>query len=148
MAADMAISGVLLYIGLSLAGLHFALMFSAFTALMVLIPTFGGFISGIPPVLYALSDSPARAAVILGIYIAQQQIEGNLILPLIMSRTTSLHPAVIAVGVVLVAALFGLVGLFIAVPIISAVVILVEELWVKPRERSAPVSAGRRRSLA
>jgi hypothetical protein len=57
-----------------------------------------------------------------------------MIIPLVMSRTTRLHPAVIAIGVLAVGRLFGIVGLFVAVPIISAVVILTEETWVREIE--------------
>ena len=52
----------------------------------------------------------------------------------VMSRTVKLHPAVIAVGVLVVGQLFGFIGLIVAVPILSMIVILVEELWVKPME--------------
>jgi hypothetical protein len=45
-----------------------------------------------------------------------------------------LHPAVIAIGVVVVGQLFGFVGLFVAVPILSLIIITVEEFWVKPVE--------------
>jgi hypothetical protein len=54
--------------------------------------------------------------------------------PLVMARTTRLHPALIAIGVVMVGQLFGIVGLFVAVPIISAVVVLTEEIWVREIE--------------
>jgi predicted PurR-regulated permease PerM len=63
-----------------------------------------------------------------------QQIESNMIVPLVMARTTRLHPALIAIGVVMVGNLFGIVGLFVAVPIISAVVILTEEIYVREIE--------------
>jgi len=53
-----------------------------------------------------------------------------------MARTVKLHPAVIAIGVVIVGQLFGFVGLIVAVPILSLIVILVEELWVKPMEEA------------
>ncbi len=45
--------------------------------------------------------------------------------------------AVIAVGVVLMGKLFGVAGLFVAIPVISLAIILVQELWVLPRERAA-----------
>lgn len=133
-AADMVVSGTLLYIGLSIIGLDFALVFSVLSALLVVVPYFGAIVGGIAPVLFALTDGPGTALLVLGVYVAVQQIEGNLIIPLIMSRTVRLHPAVIAVGVVLVGQVFGFVGLFVAVPLISALVILVDELWVKPTE--------------
>ena len=53
-----------------------------------------------------------------------------------MSQRTRLHPALIAIGVVVVGQLFGFVGLFVAVPILSLMVIAVEEFWVKPVEES------------
>lgn len=133
-AADMAISGALLYLGLTIIGLDFALVFAVISALLVVVPYFGAIVGGIPPILFALTESPGTALLVLLVYLAVQQIEGNLIIPLIMSRTVRLHPAVIAVGVVLVGQVFGFVGLFVAVPLISALVILVDELWIKPTE--------------
>jgi predicted PurR-regulated permease PerM len=133
-AFDMVISGTLLYIGLTLVGLDFALVFAVLTALLVVIPYFGAIVGALPPVLFAFTDSPGRALAVLGVYVLVQQVESNMIIPLIMSRTVRLHPAVIAIGVVVVGQLFGVVGLFVAVPIISTVVILTEELWVKEME--------------
>ena len=131
---DMFISGTLLYIGLTIIGLDFAILFAVLTALLVVIPYFGAFIGGIAPVLFALTDSPGKALAVLAVYILVQQIEGNIIIPLVMSRTTRLHPALIAIGVVVVGQLFGVVGLFVAVPIISTAVILTEEIWVREIE--------------
>jgi predicted PurR-regulated permease PerM len=98
------------------------------------VPYFGAVAAGIPPVLFALTDSPEKALLTLGVYLLAQQIEGNLTIPLVMSQTVKLHPAVIAVGVIVVGQLFGFVGLFVAVPILSLIVILVDEVWVKPRD--------------
>ena len=136
-AADMLVSGVLLYIGLTIIGLDFAIFFAVLTALLSVIPYFGAFVSALPPVLFAFTDSPGKALLVLGIYMLVQQVEGNLVIPLVMARTVKLHPAVIAVGVLIVGQLFGFVGLVVAVPILSLIVILVEELWVKPMEDPA-----------
>ena len=130
-AVDMVVTFVLLYVGLTLIGLEFALVFAVFSALLVVIPYFGSFIGGIPPVLFALADSPTKALLALGVYVATQQIEGNVIIPIVMSRQLKLHPALIAIGVVIVGKLFGYVGLFVAVPIISTIAILAEEIWVR-----------------
>jgi predicted PurR-regulated permease PerM len=99
------------------------------------IPYFGAIVGALPPTLFALTDSPEQAILVLAIYIAVQQIEGSVLIPLIMSNRTRLHPALIAIGVLVVGQLFGFVGLFVAVPIISMAVILTEELWVKPTEQ-------------
>jgi predicted PurR-regulated permease PerM len=132
---DMIVSGVLLYIGLTLIGLEFALVFSVLSALLVVIPYFGSVLGGIPPILIALADSPGKALLTLVVYLVVQQIEGNVILPVVMSRYVSLHPALIVIGVVIVGQVVGFLGLFVAVPIISAIVILIRALWVDPLRR-------------
>jgi predicted PurR-regulated permease PerM len=138
-AVDMLVTGVLLYIGLTLVGLDFALVFAVLSALFVVVPYFGSVAGGIPPVLFALAEhGPTTALITLGVYVLVQQIEGNVIIPLVMSRAVSLHPAVVLVGVVLVGELLGFVGLIVAVPIISATVILVRELWVRRVEGDTP----------
>lgn len=134
-AVDMVITGVLLYIGLSLVGLDFAFLFAVLSALLVVVPYFGAIAGGVPPVLLALTESPQLALAVFVVYVIVQQIEGNLIVPMVMARVVKLHPAVIAIGVVVVSQLFGIVGLIVAVPLISAFVILTEEIWVKPMER-------------
>ena len=143
---DMFMSGVLLYIGLTIIGLDFAIFFAVLTALFSVVPYFGAIASGLPPVLFALTDSPGKALAVIVVYMLVQQFEGNVTIPLVMSRTVRLHPAVIAIGVVVVGQLFGFVGLIVAVPILSMIVILVEELWVKPmeaaeRERAGPTTS-------
>jgi predicted PurR-regulated permease PerM len=139
--ADMLISGVLLYLGLRIVGLDFAIFFAVLAALLVVIPYFGSFVGAVPPVLFALTVSPGKALLVLGVYLLVQQIESNVTMPLVMSRTVKLHPAVIAVGVVVVGQLFGFIGLLVAVPILSLIVILVEELWVVPMEEADRLDA-------
>jgi predicted PurR-regulated permease PerM len=135
-AVDMVLSGLLLYIGLTIIGLDFAIFFAVLTALLSVVPYFGAIASGLPPVLFALTDSPGKAVLVIVVYTLVQQFEGNVTIPLVMSRRVKLHPAVIAVGVVVVGQLFGFVGLLVAVPLLSLIVILVEELWVKPMENA------------
>jgi predicted PurR-regulated permease PerM len=137
---DAIVLGVLLYAGLTLIGLDFAVGFALFSAFMTVIPNYGSIISAIPPLLFAAAQSPAKALLVIAVYVVVNQIEGNLILPLIMARTVNIHPAVVAIGVVFAGALFGFMGLVISIPLISLVLILVEELWVRPREAQAIVA--------
>lgn len=139
---DMLANGLMIYIGLSLIGLDFALVFAVLTGLLTVVPYFGPVAASIPPILFGLADSPEKALLVAVVFIVVQQIEGNLTIPLVMSQTVHLHPALIAVGVVVVAQLFGFAGLFVAVPILSVIVILVDEIWVRPRETIAPPLPG------
>jgi predicted PurR-regulated permease PerM len=133
-AIDMLVTGVMLYVALTIVGLDFAIFFAVLSALLVVVPYFGAIAGAIPPTLFALTDSPGKALLVLGAYILVQQLESNVTIPVIMAQRVRLHPAVIAIGVVVVGQLFGFVGLFVAVPILSLIIIAVEEFWVKPIE--------------
>ena len=135
-AIDMVLTFVLLLVALTIIGLDFAIFFAVLSALLVVVPYFGAIAGAIPPTLFALTDSPGKALVVLGAYILVQQIESNVTIPVVMAQRVRLHPAVVAIGVVVVGQLFGFVGLFVAVPILSLVVISVEEFWVKPVEEA------------
>jgi predicted PurR-regulated permease PerM len=142
-AIDMVVTGVMLYVALTIVGLDFAIFFAVLSALLVVVPYFGAIAGAIPPTLFALTDSPGKALLVLGAYILVQQLESNVTIPVIMAQRVRLHPAVIAIGVVVVGQLFGFVGLFVAVPILSLIIISVEEFWIKPVEEG---HAERRRS--
>jgi predicted PurR-regulated permease PerM len=133
-AIDMLVTGVFTYIGLTIVGLDFAIFFAVLSSLLVVVPYFGAIAGAIPPTLFALTDSPGKALLVLGAYVLVQQLESNVTIPIIMAQRVRLHPAVIAIGVVVVGQLFGFVGLFVAVPILSLIIIAVEEFWVKPVE--------------
>ncbi len=136
LALGMVVLGGLTYAGLRIVGLGFAGFFAIFTAVAMIVPYFGALLSSIPPIIYALTISPSKAVIVAVVYIVAHQIESNVIQPLVVARKVELHPALVAVGVVAVDQLFGFVGLIVAVPILSTVKILVEELWVKPVEHS------------
>jgi predicted PurR-regulated permease PerM len=140
---DMLVTGVMLYVALSIVGLDFAIFFAVLSSLLVVVPYFGSIAGAVPPVLFALTDSPGKALLVLVAYVVVQQLESNVTIPVVMSQRVRMHPAMIAVGVVVVGRLFGFVGLFVAVPILSLITICVQEFWVKEiddleRERTRP----------
>ena len=142
-AIDMLVTFVLTYVGLTIVGLDFAIFFAVLSALLVVVPYFGAIAGAVPPVLFALTDSPGKALLVLIAYVVVQQLESNVTIPVVMSQRVRMHPAMIAIGVVVVGRLFGFVGLFVAVPILSLITICVQEFWVKEideidRERSKP----------
>src|SRR5688572_11322990 len=143
LAIDMTVTGVLLYIGFSLIDLDFAILWAILAALFTVVPYYGAFASGLPAVLFALADSPGKALLTLIIYLGVQQFESYITIPIVMARTVKLHPAVIAIGVIVVGQLFGAVGLIVSVPILAGIVILVDELWVKPMEARALAEAAK-----
>ena len=141
---DMLVLGGLLFLGLEIIGLNFAIGFAVFSAFMTVIPNYGSVLSAIPPILAGLAQSPTKALLVLIVYLIVNQIEGNLILPLIMARTVAMHPSVVSLGLLVMAALFGLIGVLIAIPLLSLAAILAEALWIEPQE----ARADRKRSAA
>jgi predicted PurR-regulated permease PerM len=134
LAVAMLIIGVLVYVGLRIVGLEFPIFFAVLSALFEVIPYFGAIISGAPAVLLGLTHSPGTALAVGLVFLVAHQVDGNVIGPLVMARAVKLHPAVVAIGVVVVDRLFGFLGLLVAVPIISGFLILVDELWAKPMD--------------
>jgi predicted PurR-regulated permease PerM len=136
LAIAMLVIGVLVYVGLQIVGLEYAVFFAVLSALFEVVPYFGALISGAPAVALALTHSPGKALAVLIVYVVAHQVDGNIVSPLVMARAVRLHPAVIAIGVIVAEQLFGILGLIIAVPLIAAFIILVEEIWVKPNEHA------------
>jgi predicted PurR-regulated permease PerM len=64
-------------------------------------------------------------------YVAIQQIESNLLTPLVMQQAVSLHPVVVIVSVTVAGAAFGVLGSLLAVPVSVVAGVLIEELWFK-----------------
>jgi len=129
--------GVLVYIGLRIVGLEFPVFFAVLSAMLEVVPFFGALVSGFPAVMLGLTHSPGKALAVLAVFVVAHQVDGNVISPLVMARAVRLHPAVVAIGVVAVGELFGVLGLIIAVPILSAVTIAIKHLWVLPSEARA-----------
>ena len=139
LAVAMVLIGLLVYAGLTIVGLKYAVAFAVISALFEVVPYFGALASGAPAVLYALTISPGKGLAVLSVFVVAHQVDGNLLSPLVMARAVRLHPAVIAIGVIVVGRVFGVLGLIVAVPIISTVSILVEETWIRPNEDRAAI---------
>ncbi len=131
---SMAIVGVLSIGALYLIGIPGALFLGLFTGLVEFVPYFGPVIAALPPLLLSLTGEPVDALWVLLAYVIIQQIEGNLITPLIMSGTTSLHPVVVIAAVTALGAAFGFLGAFLAVPAAVVAKVLIDELWFRRLE--------------
>ena len=133
--AAMTFIGVFWAISLSLIGVPFALLLGIFSGLISFIPYVGAAISVVVPVLLALISDPFSAVYVILAFIIIQQIEGNLLQPLVMSRAVDLHPALVIFAILVMGTLFGLIGVFLAVPLVAALQVLVRELWVQKMDQ-------------
>ncbi len=117
--------------GMFLIGMDFPLLIGAFTGLMNLIPFFGAIISALPAMLLALLQSKWLALYVLGIMIVVQQIEGNIIAPKILGDCIGLHPLIIIFALLTGGHLWGLIGLFLAVPAAAVLKVLLRYAYTR-----------------
>lgn len=142
LAISMAVLGTLTFVGLTLVGIPYALVFAVLTALATVVPYYGALASYIPPFAVALTISVPKALLVLVVSLVAHFVEGNLVSPLVMARAVRLHPALVAAGVLVVDRLIGFVGLLVAIPVLVTFKILVEELWVRTIEARVELDSG------
>ena len=127
----MIIIAVLNAIALLILRVPLALVNGVLSGVLTFIPNVGPTLSTIPPVLLALLESPEKAVAVLVIYIVIEQIESNVLTPLIMQRQVSLLPAVTLASQLIFATFFGFLGLFLALPLLVVTQVWLKELLVK-----------------
>lgn len=107
-------------IGFLIVGLKAPLLFGLFCGLTNVIPYAGPYIGGAPAVIVGLSQGPITGIVTLIVIVVIQMLEGNFLQPVIMSKTTKLHPVTIMIGLLLFGHFFGILGMAISTPVIAA----------------------------
>jgi predicted PurR-regulated permease PerM len=124
------IDGAAAFIVLSILGVPFAAPLAVVMGVMALIPLVGATIGAvIVGIVTAFNDFP-RDTIIWTIYaIAYQQFENNVIQPQVQRRTVQLHPFVVLVSVLCGAALLGILGALIAIPIAASIKIVIDDWW-------------------
>lgn len=113
--------GIMNYIGMKLLGLEYSLMISLMTMMGALIPLVGAFLAGVLGALMLLTISPIHAATYLVYLVCLQQLEGNIIYPRVVGQQTGLPGMLVLLAVIVGAASFGIVGMFLFVPLVSTV---------------------------
>jgi predicted PurR-regulated permease PerM len=124
-AISAVIMGVLAWLGLLLIGVDYALALGALTTLGEPIPYVGPILVGGVVVLVALAQSPAKAVLALVLYTVLQQLESNFVAPNILSRATRTSQALVIFALVAGAAIGGLLGALVAIPLAGAAQVLV-----------------------
>lgn len=104
-----------------IVGLKGFVLFGLFCGITNIIPYAGPYIGGLPAVIVGFSQSPTIGLLTLIVIVVIQFLEGNFLQPLIMSRTTKLHPVTIMLGLLVFGHFWGIVGMVVSTPIISAV---------------------------
>ena len=109
--------GVMIYLGLVILGVKYALVLALFAALLEFIPYIGPSVAAIPAAFFAATQSPLLAGFVILLYIAVNQLEGNFIVPKIMQKNIGLSPVLVIIVLLVGGKLAGIVGLLLAVPL-------------------------------
>jgi predicted PurR-regulated permease PerM len=130
-ALAMVFVGGIATIGLWLIGIPAALALGIIAGLLEFIPYIGPALSFIPAIVVGLTISVETALYVVALYAVVQSLESAVVTPLLMKQMVKLPPALTLLFQTMMAALFGFLGLLLAVPILAAAKILVEELYVE-----------------
>lgn len=123
----MLIEGVATWILLEIYGIPMALLLGIITGLLVFIPNVGAIISGVLMVLVGLSVGVDAGLYALAVYVVVQTVDGNIIVPMVAKRTVDLAPALVLGAQLLFGALFGILGLALADPIVAMIKVFLEK---------------------
>jgi predicted PurR-regulated permease PerM len=131
-AINGAITGVSIGALLWLIGVQPALIFGVFAFLGEFLPTVGAFLVSIPILLVALSMGATKFWLALAVIVLVYQIELNVLVPAVLGKEMRLHPVNILFFTLATATMFGLLGVFLAVPAAALVHIVIDEFYLRP----------------
>ncbi len=98
---------------------HYALLFAAWVAFTELIPYLGPWLGAVPPVIYALFVHPVSAIWVTLLFLGIHQIEGHIVVPKVMGSALRLHPLLVIFGLLAGLEIYGLLGVFVALPLLA-----------------------------
>jgi predicted PurR-regulated permease PerM len=123
----MAVEGVGTWILLALGGVPMAALLGILTGLLAFIPNIGAIVSGVLIVLAGFSISVNAGLWAIAVYFIVQTVDGYLIVPYVARKTVDLAPALVLGAQLLFGALFGLMGLMLADPIVAMIKVALEQ---------------------
>jgi predicted PurR-regulated permease PerM len=128
----MAIIGIISFLGLWALSIPYALALGAIAGLMEVIPVLGPILGAIPAIMVAFTISPALALIVALFYLVVQQLEGNVLVPKVMQDNVGLNPLLVILTLTAGAALYGIVGAIVAIPLAGALQVFVKRLLIQP----------------
>ena len=126
--------GGIVYIGLFFLGIEFAVPLAVLAGLFEIVPTIGPILSAAPAILVAFAHSPVLALSVFALYVIVQQIENNILVPLVMKKSVGLSPVLTILALMIGGRFGGIAGAILAVPIL----LTIQEIIMSPPTSSQP----------
>ena len=108
-------------LGFALAGLKAPILFGLLCGITDLIPYIGPYIGGAAAVIVGFSQNPMIGIIVLSVAVVVQLVENYVLQPVVMSKTVELHPVTIIIGLLIFGHFFGIIGMILAMPIMSLI---------------------------
>ena len=118
-------------IGLALLGIALALLLGVIAGLLDFVPNVGPLVAAIPALLIAFLQGPEAALFVALLYLGIQQLEGNVLTPLVHKRTVSLEPALILAAQLAFGVTVGVLGVLLATPLVAVALVAVKMLYLR-----------------
>ena len=134
----MAVEGIGTWILLALGGVPMAALLGILTGLLAFIPNIGAIVSGVLIVLAGFSVSTNAGLWAIAVYFIVQTVDGYLIVPYVARKTVDLAPALVLSAQLLFGALFGLMGLMLADPIVAMIKVALERKSIDDNGEAPP----------
>lgn len=116
---DCTVVFILSSIGFWIVGLKAPFLFGFICGLTNIIPYLGPYLGGAPAAIVGLTQDPMIGILVIVVVVIVQTLEGNFLQPLIMSKTTKLHPVTIMLGLIVFGHFFGIIGMLLSTPILA-----------------------------
>jgi predicted PurR-regulated permease PerM len=127
----MVILGVSTWIMLALLGVPQALILALISGGVTFVPYLGPLIALVPILLVAFLESPLLALYVFILYMVIQNVESNVIMPIVFHRTAQIPPALDVVSQILFGSLLGFLGFLLAVPLMAVILQSVKMIYVE-----------------
>ncbi len=128
---SMTVLALSTWIMLSLLDVPLALILALITGLMTFIPYLGPLIAMVPIILLAFLESPTLALYVFILYMLIQNVEANVIMPIIFHRTARIPPALGVISQILFGSLFGIIGFILAIPLMAVILQFLKMVYVE-----------------
>jgi predicted PurR-regulated permease PerM len=142
------IVGLFVYVGLLIMGVPYALLLGIIAAVLELIPVFGSILAAVPAVVVAFIDADtSKALLVIVLYVVVNQVQGNIIYPLVVQKILGVSPLVVILAIIAGAnlgAFFGswFLGVLIAVPVAAAIQEYLNDVQRGRQQLSYPTDDG------
>ena len=127
----MVFVGLMVAVGLWIVGVPLAFVLGIISAILEFVPIIGPVVGAVPGILIAITGGWVQALYAALVYLIVQEIEANVLAPLIQKITVEVPPALVVLAVVAFGSLFGFLGVFVATPLTALIIVWVRMLYVE-----------------